>query len=144
MLIEPIVPAHVIRTDEEAISVADEVAKIIRKGAIDRDQKRLLPQVEVELLSRRGLYGLSVPKKYGGAGVSTVTVGNVFRILAAADPSIAQIPQNHFCWSAVLWLGTPEQEAFFFAKFLAGERLGNAASENTRKRPAIMKPWRRK
>jgi hypothetical protein len=135
MLIEPIVPAHVILTDEEAISVADEVAKIIRKGAIDRDQKRLLPQVEVELLSRRGLYGLSVPKKYGGAGVSTVTVGNVFRILAAADPSIAQIPQNHFCWSAVLWLGTPEQEAFFFAKFLAGERLGNAASENTRKRP---------
>ena len=135
MSIEPIVPAHVIRTDEEAISVADEVAKIIRKGAIDRDQKRLLPQFEVELLSRRGLYGLSVPKKYGGAGVSTVTVGNVFRILAAADPSIAQIPQNHFCWSAVLWLGTPEQEAFFFAKFLAGERLGNAASENTRKRP---------
>jgi SfnB family sulfur acquisition oxidoreductase len=135
MLIEPIVPAQVIRTDEEAISVADEVAKIIRKGAIDRDQKRLLPQVEVELLSQRGLYGLSVPKKYGGAGVSNVTVGNVFRILAAADPSIAQIPQNHFCWSAVLWLGTPEQEAFFFAKFLAGERLGNAASENTRKRP---------
>jgi len=55
MSIEPIVPAHVIRTDEEAISVADEVAKIIRKGAIDRDQKRLLPQFEVELLSRRGL-----------------------------------------------------------------------------------------
>src|SRR3982074_726947 len=34
MLIEPIVPAQVIRTDEEAISVADEVAKIIRKAPL--------------------------------------------------------------------------------------------------------------
>jgi SfnB family sulfur acquisition oxidoreductase len=135
MTIESIAEAHVIRTDAEALQIAQEIAKVVRAGAIERDRNRRLPKEEVELLSQRGLYGISVPKKYGGADVSAVTVGNVFRILAAADPSLAQIPQNHFCWSAVLHLGTPEQEAFFFKRFLAGDRLGNAASESTRKRP---------
>jgi SfnB family sulfur acquisition oxidoreductase len=135
MLTEPVKNAHVIRSDSEALAIVQEVAQIIRQGAIVRDQNRHLPRAEIELLSERGIYGLCVPKKFGGAGISGVTLGNIFRILAAADPSVAQIPQNHFCWAAVLWLGTPEQEAFFFERFLGGERLGNAASENSRRRP---------
>jgi len=135
MVTESLKSAHIIRSDDEALAITQEVAEIIRKGAIERDQNRVLPQGEVELLSEKGIYGLCVPKKFGGAGISAVTLGNIFRILGAADPSIAQIPQNHFCWAAVLWLGSPEQEAFFFDRFLAGERLGNAASENSRKRP---------
>jgi alkylation response protein AidB-like acyl-CoA dehydrogenase len=135
MLTEPVKNAHVIRSDSEALAIVQEVAQIIRQGAIVRDQNRHLPRAEIELLSERGIYGLCVPKKFGGAGISGVTLGKIFRILAAADPSVAQIPQNHFCWAAVLWLGTPEQEAFFFERFLGGERLGNAASENSRRRP---------
>ncbi len=114
MTIESITEAHLIRTDAEALQIAQEIAKVVRAGAIERDRHRRLPKEEVELLSQRGLYGIAVPKKYGGADVSAVTVGNVFRILAAADPSLAQIPQNHFCWSAVLHLGTPGTGSLLF------------------------------
>jgi alkylation response protein AidB-like acyl-CoA dehydrogenase len=32
--------------------------------------------------------------------------------------------QNHFCWLPTVANGTPEQAAFFFSRFLAGDRIG--------------------
>jgi SfnB family sulfur acquisition oxidoreductase len=58
------------------------------------------------------------------------TLAEVFRLLASADASLAQIPQNHFVYVNVLRRqGTPEQQAFFFGEVLAGRRFGNAQSE---------------
>ena len=127
--------ARIIRSDEEAIAEATRLAELFRKGAIERDQKRRLPFEEIEQFTEAGLYGIAVPKQYGGADVSAVTLGEIFRIIAAADSSIAQIPQNHFCWQGTLNVGTPEQEAFFHQRILQGERIGNANSESTKKRP---------
>ena len=42
-----------------------------------------------------GLWAITVPKAYGGAGVSYATVARVIQTVSAADPSIGQIPQNH-------------------------------------------------
>jgi SfnB family sulfur acquisition oxidoreductase len=131
----PSFPVHIIRNDQEALSEATRLASLFRKGAIERDQQRRLPVAEIEQFAAAGLFGIAVPQRFGGPGVSAVTVGEVFRIIAAADPSIAQIPQNHFCWQGTLNLGTPEQEAFFQERILRGEAIGNANSEDTRKRP---------
>ena len=58
------------------------------------------------------------------------TLAEVFRLLAAADPNIAQIPQSHFAYVNVLRAqGTPAQRRFFFGEVLAGRRFGNAQSE---------------
>ncbi|MET0261978.1 MAG: SfnB family sulfur acquisition oxidoreductase [Rariglobus sp.] len=127
-------PVNIIRSDEEAIAEATRLANIFRKGAIERDRKRQLPAEEIELITQAGLYGISVPKEYGGADVSAFTVGEVFRILSAADPSIGQIPQNHFVWLRVLANGKPEQVKYFFERVLHGDRIGNAHSENGRLR----------
>lgn len=122
--------AHIIRSDSEAIAAAHEVAKILAKGAAQRDRERKLPYVEMDLLSERGLLAITVPKEFGGAGVATGTLAEVIAILSAADGSIGQIPQNHFFMLEGLRLqGTPEQKLFFFNAVLAGERLGNALSE---------------
>lgn len=124
-----------IQSDAEAIAVVTELAKEFREGAIERDQKRILPHEPIQKLTEAGFYGISVPKKYGGPEVSAVTIAEVFRILSAADPSIGQIPQNHFCWAPVFETGTPEQARFFYGRLLAGDKIGNSHAEFTRKKP---------
>ena len=122
--------AHVIRSDTEAIEIAHRVAKELAVGASDRDRDRVLPYREIELFSESGLWGILVPKEYGGAGVSYVTLAEVVAIISAADPSLGQIPQNHHAIvDAVRLVGTEEQRRRYFAEILKGHRFGNAFSE---------------
>jgi SfnB family sulfur acquisition oxidoreductase len=128
---EPNAPkAHTIATDAEAIGIARELAARFAVGAVHRDAERVAPVAEVEAFSNSGLWGMTVPKAYGGAGVSTVTLAEVIKIVSAADPSIGQIPQNHlYMVEAIRLDGTEEQKRFFFDLALQGYRFGNAFSE---------------
>ncbi|MGG5290628.1 SfnB family sulfur acquisition oxidoreductase [Pseudomonas shirazensis] len=122
--------ATVIRTDGEALAVADELAKHLRRDSALRDRERRLPHAELELFSRSGLWAISVPKAFGGAGVSYVTLAQVIARIAQADGSLGQIPQNHFYALEVLRVnGTPEQQQRLYAEVLAGRRFGNALAE---------------
>ncbi|MCM3810718.1 SfnB family sulfur acquisition oxidoreductase [Streptomyces sp. DR7-3] len=123
-------PAHVIADDTEALKVAAALAEEFRTGAAERDARRRLPRAELDRLSASGLPAITVPAGYGGADVSAATLAEVFRLLAAADASLAQIPQSHFVYINVLRRqGTQAQQAFFFGEVLAGKRFGNAQSE---------------
>lgn len=123
-------PVRIIGSDEEAIAVAREVAARLLPGASARDRERTLPVAELDELSRSGLTGISVPRSFGGAGVSIETLVTVFQILSAADPAIGQLPQNHFAFVDVIRQdGTSAQQAFFFGQLLDGARLGNAQAE---------------
>ncbi|MER6063113.1 SfnB family sulfur acquisition oxidoreductase [Streptomyces sp. NPDC001792] len=122
--------AHVIADDAEALAVAAELAADFRKGAAERDARRRLPHLELERLSASGLLAVTVPARFGGADVRADTLAEIFRLLAAADASLAQIPQSHFVYVNVLRRqGTDEQQDFFFGEVLAGKRFGNAQSE---------------
>lgn len=121
--------------DEAALALVTALVPGFAAGAAKRDRERILPRAEIEALSEAGFYGITVPAAHGGADVSAVTVAELFARLAAADPSLGQIPQNHFCWLPVVDHGTQAQAAFFFSRFLAGERIGNAHSEDTARRP---------
>lgn len=119
-----------IRDDEHAVAVARGLAAAFAEGAAERDSKRLLPHQQLRELSASGLLAITVPTEFGGAEVRSATLAEVFRVLASADPNIAQIPQSHFVYLNVLrQVGTRDQQAFFFAHALAGKRFGNAQSE---------------
>lgn len=123
-------PAAILRDDAEALAVARQLAAEFAVEASRRDRERRLPWTEIERFSRSGLWGISVPKEYGGAGVSNGTLAEVVAILAAADSSIAHIPQNHFYSLEVLRVGGSEaQKRFFYAQALQGQRFGNALAE---------------
>ncbi|MGV3549244.1 SfnB family sulfur acquisition oxidoreductase [Rhizobium sp.] len=127
---QPATPAHVIRDDAEAIAVAKTLAARFAEGAAFRDREGLLPIEEIDLYSQSGLWGMNVPKAYGGAGVSYATLAEVIKIIAAADSSIAQITQNHLAINGHIDLdGTEEQKKEFFGWVLSGIRFGNAFSE---------------
>ncbi|QEI08832.1 SfnB family sulfur acquisition oxidoreductase [Pigmentiphaga aceris] len=123
--------AHVIHKDTEALVVARDLASAFAAGASSRDRERHMPVDEVDAFSQSGLWALTVPQQHGGAEVSQVTLTEIFKTIAQADPSIAQIPQNHFSVvNAIALDGTEAQQRFFFAEVLRGLRLGNAASES--------------
>lgn len=117
--------------------MAARLAERFRAGAAERDRNRMLPHAEIAALKEAGLFAITVPRAWGGLAASARTLADVFRILSAADPSIGQIPQNHFCFLPVLSFGTAEQAAFFYGRVLAGDSIGNAHNENTRNRAGV-------
>ncbi|WGS51725.1 SfnB family sulfur acquisition oxidoreductase [Paraburkholderia sp. D15] len=122
--------ARVIADDAQAIAVAHELAARLAQGAAARDSQRRLPHEEIDWFSQSGLWAITVPKAYGGAGVSFVTLTEVVKVIAAADPSLGQLPQNHFGLVDVIALtGSGEQKRYFFGEVLAGKRFGNGFSE---------------
>ncbi|MDX7950327.1 SfnB family sulfur acquisition oxidoreductase [Lichenihabitans sp. Uapishka_5] len=122
--------AHRITSDAEAIAVARDLAAVFATGAADRDRERRLPVAELERFSASGLWGITVPKGYGGAGVSYATLAEVIATVSAADPSLGQIPQNHLAaLDAIRVSGSEAQKVLWFGRVLEGDRLGNAFSE---------------
>ncbi|MHA7114946.1 SfnB family sulfur acquisition oxidoreductase [Pseudomonas promysalinigenes] len=120
----------VITSDAQALSVAEHIAQQLERDSALRDRERRLPHAELELFTRSGLWAISVPKAFGGAGVSNVTLAKVVARIAQADASLGQIPQNHFYALEVLRVnGSPEQQHRLYAEVLAGRRFGNALAE---------------
>ncbi|WP_275630335.1 SfnB family sulfur acquisition oxidoreductase [Pseudomonas sp. 273] len=129
-----LLPARRIDNDAQALEAAHEVARLARPGAAARDRERQLPWTELEAFTRLGLGGIGIPRAYGGAQVSYVTLAEVFRVICAADPALGQIPQNQFGLLNVIdSVASEAQKRALFGGVLAGRRIGNAGPErNTR------------
>jgi SfnB family sulfur acquisition oxidoreductase len=130
-------PAHIIKSDAEAIAVAKAIAAEIAPGAAIRDRDRIWPVKELDVFSQSGLWSINVPKKFGGPEVSYATLAKVIEIVSAADSSIGQIAQNHLgVVAAIRTVSDEAQQKLLFAEVLRGTRFGNAFSEFGSKRAA--------
>lgn len=129
-LTPPTTPAYRLTSEEEAIQIAEQLAKQLITGAAERDREGYLPIEEINAYSQSGLWGLNVPKEYGGLGASYATIAKISSIIGAADSSVAQIVQNHLALVAHISVdGTDEQKQQLFDLVLKGYRFGNAFSE---------------
>ncbi|MFC9874813.1 SfnB family sulfur acquisition oxidoreductase [Nocardia salmonicida] len=127
-----VVTAERIATADQAVRIAAELAEAFAAGAAERDLSRRLPHEELDQLSASGLLAITVPAEFGGADLPPSVVAEVVRILAAADPNIAQVPHSHFVYLNLLRLaGTRAQRRDYFGKVLAGARIANAQSERS-------------
>ncbi|WP_312805479.1 SfnB family sulfur acquisition oxidoreductase [Agrobacterium cavarae] len=133
----PSEPAHIIKSDAEAIEIAKKVAAEIAPGAALRDRDRIWPVKELDAFSQSGLWSINVPKAFGGPEVSYATLAKVIEIVSAADSSIGQIAQNHLgVVAAIRTVSSEAQQKLLFAEVLKGTRFGNAFSEFGSKRAA--------
>ena len=122
--------AHIIQSDAEALDIAQALAEQFKNNAVQRDAQRILPFQEIEAYSQSGLWAITVPKQYGGAEVSSLTVTKIIALMSGVDGSIGQIPQNHFYALEVLRnTGTEQQKQKLYAEVLKGARFGNALAE---------------
>ncbi|WP_442771898.1 SfnB family sulfur acquisition oxidoreductase [Paenirhodobacter enshiensis] len=130
----PQAPPRPIVTEEDALNAARALAADWAPTAAQRDAERLLPWDQIEAFTRSGLGTITVPRAYGGPGLSFVTLARVFEILCAADSAAGQIPQNHFGVIRLLEeAGTEAQKRRFYADILNGHRIGNAGPERGRR-----------
>ncbi|WP_256737520.1 SfnB family sulfur acquisition oxidoreductase [Pseudomonas sp. dw_358] len=135
-----LLPAKVLKSDEEAVQAARWLAQSAREGAAKRDQERQLPWQALEGFSQSGLGSILVPKAFGGPQVSFATVSEVFRIISSADPALGQIPQNHFAILSMLQAAaTPQQQHLLFQSVLEGARIGNGGPERGNKNTLELK-----
>ena len=120
----------VITSDEQALIVASDLAEDFRRDSAQRDRERRLPCPSWTCFPAPACGASACRKAYGGAGVSNVTLAKVIALIAQADASLGQIPQNHFYALEVLRVnGSPAQQQRLYAEVLAGQRFGNALAE---------------
>ncbi|WP_394650755.1 SfnB family sulfur acquisition oxidoreductase [uncultured Acinetobacter sp.] len=125
---------HILKNDQQALNAAYQVADEALVNRNIRDQQRILPYEAIEHLSQKGLGGIRIPKRYGGAFVSNKTLAQVFRILCKADSNVGQIPQNQISLLNLIDLmGNEEQKKRVFGEILAGKRLANGGPERQSK-----------
>ena len=130
-------PAHVIKSDSEAIKVAESLAAEFVQRSSLRDRERQWPVQELDAFSQSGLWSLNVPKAFGGPELSYSTISKVVEIISAADSSIGQISQNHIgVVAAIRTVSDEAQQKLLFGEVLKGVRFGNAFSEFGSKRAA--------
>ncbi|GAA1347236.1 monooxygenase [Arthrobacter koreensis] len=80
--------------------IADEVAAILGADALERDAANKPPFTEVEILRRSGLLPLTIPARFGGAGISWSTAFEIVQRVARADNSIGQLLGYHYIFQA--------------------------------------------
>ncbi|WP_280400226.1 SfnB family sulfur acquisition oxidoreductase [Nocardia carnea] len=124
------VAAARIASAEQARAAAAELAAEFAAGAARRDAERELPFPEIRRLAASGLLAVTVPAALGGADLPPSELAELVRLLATADPNIAQIPHSHFVYVNLLKLAaTSDQQRRYLTAVLDGAQIANAQSE---------------
>lgn len=132
--------ARILRTDNEALQAAHELAQAAREHAAQRDQQRKLPWSLIEQFTHSGLGSISIAREFGGPQVSFVTLAEVFAIISAVDPALGQIPQNQVgILNLISSTATQTQKQQLFTSVLQGWRIGNAGPERGSKNTLDLK-----
>ena len=97
-------------------------------GLIDSarfDEEETIPEAVIEALGRSGWLGLSIPKAYGGLGLSPAAYAHCFGALSSADPSLGVLVGVHCGLGsrAIVLFGTSMQKACYLPKLARGETL---------------------
>ncbi len=124
---------------EKVAAAARELASQWRADRSQRQLRRHLDQADFDALREAGILQLVAPTDMGGLWqsmeVSARSVCDVYRVLAAGDPSVALVSSMHGVIG--FWLVNPdpsqpeweEQRRAVFESALAGEQWGTITSE---------------
>jgi SfnB family sulfur acquisition oxidoreductase len=115
---------------DAAVAAATAFADEVAPGAADRDRAGAVPRQELAAFDRSGLAALTVPRAFGGSGLGPAALAEVVRIIAAADPALAQVPQSHYLAVDILAsLGDDEQRNRLYPAVTAGGRIAPVLAE---------------
>jgi alkylation response protein AidB-like acyl-CoA dehydrogenase len=119
------------RDPEEARTVRRLLAELTRMrdaGLVDParfDEEETVPEDTIRALAASGWLALTIPREYGGLGLSTSAYAHVFGVLSAADASLGVLVGVH-CGlgsKAIALFGSPEQKARYLPMLARGATL---------------------
>ena len=120
--------AAVIGTEDEAITVAGTVAEVFSFPA-EGSAASGTAEARLDLLSRSGLFGISVPTEHGGIDVSNTVLAEVCTVAASRSAALADVLAAHFvAVEQVRSHGSESQQGTVFSAALAGGRLARASA----------------
>jgi len=106
----------------------DDLREMQRSGLIDSerfDEEETIGEDVIRALARTGFLGLTIPKEYGGLGLSSTAYARVFGELSRTDGSVAVLVGVH-CGlgsKAIVLFGNAEQKARYLPMLARGETL---------------------
>ncbi len=106
-----------------------ELHRMVETGVIDpvqMDEDECIPEAVIEGFAKAGLLALSIPREYGGLGLSASGYAVVAGAVAAVDPSLAVLIGVHCGLSskAIVLFGNDQQKARYLPMLARGETLG--------------------
>jgi alkylation response protein AidB-like acyl-CoA dehydrogenase len=100
----------------------------MRDGLIDParfDEEETIPEEVIRALADSGWLGLSIPREFGGLGLSPAAYSHVFGALSSADASLGVLVAVH-CGlgaKAIVLFGTDDQKARYLPMLARGDTL---------------------
>ncbi len=106
-----------------------ELHRLVATGVIDSarmDEEEQIPEAVITAFAKSGLLALSIPREYGGLGLSASGYAVVAGAVAAVDASLAVLIGVHCGLSskAIVLFGNDEQKARYLPMLARGETLG--------------------
>lgn len=122
----PELPLH----EQRLLDRVRELAAGFAAQAADYDERAEIHVAALDALHAAGISRALLPTPLGGEGISYLAFGELIRLIAQADPSVATIQLMHAGAGVGLAELTRDSAGEFFAsEFLAGRRFANALSE---------------
>jgi alkylation response protein AidB-like acyl-CoA dehydrogenase len=127
---------------EIALSKAREIATgVLAPAASQNDKEGRFSAEAVEALGRAGFLGLTLPIKFGGAGLGPRTFAAVTATLAEADASVAMVYLMHICAAATIAAARPGAAiAQMLNEIAAGRHLSTLAFSESGSRSHFWAP----
>ncbi len=107
-------------------TVREFAAAELRPQASAWDRAGTFPQAIVPKLAALGLFGLTVPQEWGGAGLDLLTAVLAIEAIAWGDASIGLTIASHnsLCTGHILQFGSPAQKRKYLPRLANGSALG--------------------
>ena len=112
----------------EVRRLTDGLRTMLGDGLIDParfDEEETIPEEVIRAFAELGMLGLTIPKEYGGLGLSSTAYACVFGTLSQIDPSLGVLVGVH-CGlgsKAIVLFGSDEQKARYLPMLARGETL---------------------
>lgn len=133
-------------SDEEKLAqqtVRDFVNEKVRPIIADCFEQARFPLELVPQIAELGLFGVTLPEKYGCAGANSVVYGLTTQELEAGDSGLRSFisVQSSLCMYPIYAFGSEEQRMKWLPKMAAGEVIGcfGLTEANSGSNPASMK-----
>ncbi|MBQ0123764.1 MAG: acyl-CoA dehydrogenase [Bacteroidales bacterium] len=100
--------------------------KEVKPLAAEIDEQERFPQESVDKMAKLGIFGIPVPKQYGGAGGDNIMYSIAVEELSRCCATTGVVVSAHtsLCMSPILQFGTEDQKMKYVPKLASGEWIG--------------------
>ena len=133
----PLVHPHPEPPEEDSARGAEFLARLAETvrgfdgGLIERESR--IPDEYIRTLAELGVFGMKIPRDYGGLGLTLADYGRALMLLGSVSPSIGALVSAHLSIGVpepVRMFGTEEQKRAFLPRCAAGAITAFLLTEN--------------